>query len=210
MKEYKTVLKEASIELVERKSRFICNVSPVKSEFEALDFIKKISETYKDATHNVFAYIAADEVEIQRASDDGEPQGTAGIPVLEVLKKEELTNTCVVVTRYFGGILLGAGGLIRAYSAAARSGVTAAEICRMGPYTRIMVKVNYTQLGKIQNSMASVGNNIINIEYTEFVRLNIKVKQAYVDKTVKTITELTCGEAEIILAGNFYDVYEEE
>lgn len=210
MKVYKTVLNEASAEMIEKKSRFICYVSPVNDEPEALEFVKKISDMNRDATHNVFAYVIAGNVEIQRASDDGEPQGTAGIPVLEVIKKENLVNVCAVVTRYFGGILLGAGGLIRAYSQSAREGLKAAQICTMGPYTKLKVKVNYTSLGKIQNSMNHMGNNIINTEYSDSVTIFIRVKLSKVESTIKAITEMTYGSAEIDQLDKYYDVYEME
>jgi uncharacterized YigZ family protein len=208
MKEYNTVLKEACSEQVERKSRFICSVRPVNSECEALDFIKKISEKYKDATHNVFAYIVDDKVQIMRASDDGEPQGTAGVPVLEVIKKENLTNVCVIVTRYFGGILLGAAGLIRAYSSAAKAGLLAAQKCRMAIFSKLAVEISYGQMGKLQNSMASMGNNITNIEYTENVKMYIKVKHDKVENTVNTIKEITYGNALVECIENYYDVSE--
>lgn len=208
MKNYRTVLNSACVEFVEKKSRFICRVKPVSSEPEALDFIKEISDIHRDATHNVFAYIISGDVEVQRASDDGEPQGTAGIPVLETIKKENLTNVCVVVTRYFGGILLGAGGLIRAYSSSARAGLLEAKICIMSLYKKIRVVVNYSLLGKVQNAMAEMGNTIINIEYTELVTLYLKVHHEKVERTLKTISELTYGSAQIECLEDYYDVSE--
>lgn len=111
---YKTVSKESCTEIVRQKSRFIAHVSPVTNEGEAIDFINKIKKLHPTASHNVYAYICREQ-NSQRYSDDGEPSGTAGVPVLEVLKKEGLTDACIVVTRYFGGTLLGAGGLVRAY-----------------------------------------------------------------------------------------------
>lgn len=206
MNEFKSILKNATTEMVEKKSRFISNVKPVVTELEAMEFINKISKTHKDATHNVYAYVIHNNVEIQKASDDGEPQGTAGIPVLEVIKKEGLTNVCIVVTRYFGGILLGAGGLIRAYSACARSGIIEANICTMALYKRIAIKISYSYLGKVQNIVNSIGNTIINTEYTEFVKLYIKVKFDKLDETQKNVMECTNGENEIEYLDSFYDV----
>jgi len=208
MKEYKTVLNEASAELVEKRSRFICSVKPVDTESDALCFIRTISENYKEASHNVYAYVIAGNVEIKRASDDGEPQGTAGIPVLEVIVRENLTNVCVVVTRYFGGTLLGAGGLIRAYSAAARIGIIESKICTKALYGIIDVNISYSQMGKVQNIMVSMGNNIINTEYSEIVKLLIKVKHDRIDYTISALKELTCGEVKIELVKKYYDVYE--
>jgi len=206
MNEFKSVLKEATTELIEKKSRFISNVKPVNTESEALDFIKKVNNIHKDANHNVYAYVINSNVGIERASDDGEPQGTAGIPVLEVIKREHLTNICVVVTRYFGGILLGAGGLIRAYSASARNGIVEAQICTMALYSRISVKISYPYLGKIQNMVNSSENTIINVQYTEYVKLYIKVKANNLDNVINTLKEYTNGESEIECLGNFYDI----
>jgi len=126
--QYKTISKEATVEMEEKKSRFIANVKPVSSEEEALEFINNIRAKYWDATHNVYAYYISGENIIQRFSDDGEPSGTAGMPVLEVIKRMELKDLVVVVTRYFGGILLGASGLVRAYSKSAALGIEAAGI----------------------------------------------------------------------------------
>jgi uncharacterized YigZ family protein len=208
MKEYKTIRNSSTWQLIERKSRFISSVKRVYSEDEALEFISGISGANRDASHNVFAYIIGGDVELQRASDDGEPQGTAGIPVLEVIKKEGLVNICVVVTRYFGGILLGAGGLIRAYSAAAKGGILEAGICKMSVYDKIGVRVNYTYLGKVQNTINSMGCNIIGSEYTDFVKLYIKVKHDRADYTVNSIIELTNGDAEIEHIEQFNDMEE--
>lgn len=210
MNEYRSVLNEASGEITEKKSRFICSVKPVNTEHEAMEFIKKISDAYRDATHNVFAYVVMDGVEVQRASDDGEPQGTAGIPVLEVIKKEGLKNVCVVVTRYFGGILLGAGGLIRAYSAAAKKGIYESGICTKALYRKLSVKISYPYLGKVQNIISSLGNDIMTIEYTQLVTIYIKVMHDKVDATVREITDVTGGEAEINSLESFYDVIREK
>ncbi|KPU45005.1 IMPACT family member YigZ [Oxobacter pfennigii] len=208
MKEYLTILKEDQDEYIEKKSRFICTVKPVLTEIEAQDFIRSINEKCKDATHNCYAYIVTENVEIQRANDDGEPQGTAGLPILEVIKKEGLTNICVVVTRYFGGILLGAGGLVRAYSQAARKGIHKAGICRMAPYSRLKAIVNYTLYGKIQNSMSAMGNNIINVEYSDVVTMYIRVKSVNLNNTMNVITEISCGEAVLDVIENYYDADE--
>lgn len=206
MNEFKSIFKEATTELIERKSRFISNVKPVNTESEALDFIKKVNTIHKDANHNVYAYVINNNVGIERASDDGEPQGTAGIPVLEVIKREHLTNICVVVTRYFGGILLGAGGLIRAYSASAKNGIVEAQICTMALYSRISVKISYPYLGKIQNILNSSENTIINTQYTDYVKLYIKVKADNLDNVINTLKEYTNGESEIECLNNFYDI----
>lgn len=204
MNQFRSILKEAKFELVEKKSKFIGSVCPVKSENEALEFIKKVGSIHRDASHNVFAYIISGPTEIQKASDDGEPQGTAGIPVLEVIKRERLTNVCIVVTRYFGGILLGAGGLIRAYSSAARGGLEAGSICTMSLFTVFSVFINYPALGKVQNIVTTLGNTILNIEYTESVKIFVKSKYDMVENTISKIIESTNGEAVIKRIENLY------
>jgi uncharacterized protein, YigZ family len=208
MVEYKTILNYIEWDMFEKKSHFICSASPVGSEQEALNFIKKVSLKYKDATHNVFAYIVNEDVEIQKASDDGEPQGTAGIPILEILKREELKNVCVVVTRYFGGILLGAGGLIRAYSASARGGIDKAKIVKMCRHKKIKVITNYSNLGRIQNLMNTMGNNIIDIKYTEFVTLIIGVRYDLANKCLKAISEITRCEGDMDFIEDYFQPLE--
>ena len=138
MQEYKTIGARASDEFVEKKSRFIGHICPVTMQQEALDFIQSLKTKYWDATHNVYAYVLRDG-QIRRYSDDGEPQGTAGIPTLDVLLKEGLTDCCVVVTRYFGGTLLGAGGLVRAYSHACKLAVDAGGVVTMALCTTLLI-----------------------------------------------------------------------
>ena len=140
--EYRTILNEASDEFIERKSRFIGYIKPVTTQEDAVSFINEIKSKHWDATHNVYAYILRDG-QIRRYSDDGEPQGTAGIPVLDVLQKEGLTDCVVVVTRYFGGILLGGGGLVRAYSHAAKLAVDAAGVIKMSMCVRAECECDY-------------------------------------------------------------------
>ncbi len=206
MNEYKSVSKEASSEIIEKKSRFICSVKPVNSEKEAVDFVKEIRDKYKDATHNVFAYVVMAKIEIQKASDDGEPQGTAGIPVLEVIKREGLKNICVVVTRYFGGTLLGAGGLIRAYSSSAKAGIDKALICTKALYSRLSVKIDYAQLGRVKNAIEKLKNKIVSLEYREFVVICIDVRYDNIDTTIKKLTDITNGQAKIKNLKRFYGI----
>ena len=154
MKEsYITVKSSAAAEITEKRSRFIASVKPVSTEDEALEFLNGLKQKYWNATHNVYAYIIEGN-NIMRYSDDGEPGGTAGLPVLEILKKEGLTNIIVVVTRYFGGVLLGTGGLVHAYSKSAKAGVEAAEIIEMVLCRRIDIDIDYTLLGKLQNELS--------------------------------------------------------
>ena len=140
--EYRTVAREAEITLIEKKSKFIARIKPVQTREEAEGFIEEVRKEHWSATHNVPAYIIGINQEIQKYSDDNEPSGTAGLPVLEVLKAHDLVNTAVVVTRYFGGTLLGRGGLVRAYGGAAREAVKEAGIVRMVPATKFGLTVD--------------------------------------------------------------------
>ena len=153
MTEYKTIKSASSDEFVVKKSRFIGYVRPVKTQEEALAFINEIKSKHWDATHNVSAYILRNGG-IKRYSDDGEPQGTAGVPCLDVLEKENLVDTCVVVTRYFGGILLGGGGLVRAYSHSAKIAVDSAKIITMAHCVDVEIECDYTFYGKLNDFLA--------------------------------------------------------
>ncbi|MBQ7097891.1 MAG: YigZ family protein [Clostridia bacterium] len=175
MKEsYRTVKHIASDEIVEKRSRFIADVKPVETEEEAVAFLEEIKKKYWDAKHHVYAYVL-EENNIQRYSDDGEPAGTAGVPVLEMIKKEELSNLIVVVTRYFGGILLGTGGLVHAYSKSAKAGVEAAEPVTMTLCCEVTVECDYSLLGKIQSEALGKGYTVSNTDYAENVKISVLV-----------------------------------
>ncbi len=150
---YTTIGKQAQAEIVEKRSRFIANVKPVCTEDEALAFLEEMRRTYRDATHNVYAYIVR-ENNIMRYSDDGEPGGTAGLPVLDMMRKEGICDLIAVVTRYFGGTLLGTGGLVHAYSKSAKEGLKAAGLLDMILCQRLSLTCEYTQLGKLQHTLA--------------------------------------------------------
>ncbi len=150
---YTTIGKQAQAEIVEKRSRFIANVKPVCTEDEALMFLEEMRRTYRDATHNVYAYIVR-ENNIMRYSDDGEPGGTAGLPVLDMMRKEGICDLIAVVTRYFGGTLLGTGGLVHAYSKSAKEGLKAAGLLDMILCQRLSLTCEYTQLGKLQHTLA--------------------------------------------------------
>lgn len=170
MKSYKTIYKEDKEELIIEKSKFIANIKSVETEEDALKFINKVKVEYKDATHNVWAYVIGENQNTQRYSDDGEPSGTAGIPTLEVLKKENLTNTVVVITRYFGGIKLGAGGLVRAYSKSCKSSIVKAKITTKTIYVPVHISVDYSTMGIIENRLKLKNIPISDIEYQEKVQ----------------------------------------
>lgn len=166
-KEYKTILDAYSYEIEINKSIFIANIKRCENEDESIKFIFDISSQYKDATHNCTAYINGENKLIQRYNDDGEPQGTAGIPMLEVLKKEDLTNIAVVVTRYFGGKKLGASGLIRAYGCAVSEVLKVSDIIWLKNYHKVKVDFEYTYLGKIDNYIGNQNLFLKNREYLE-------------------------------------------
>lgn len=158
---------------IEKKSKFISYIAPVYTEQEAVNFISSIKKKHYNATHNCSAFILGATANIQRSSDDGEPSGTAGIPMLEVLRKEELTNTVVVVTRYFGGILLGAGGLIRAYTQGAADAVKAAGIVRLQTYDIFKATIDYSLLNKLQHEIEKKEYIIADTQYLDTVTLKI-------------------------------------
>jgi len=175
LKDYITIADFGFDEMIIEKSQFIGYVKPVKDEEEAQAFVQEIKKKHRDATHNVWAYVLGDNNNIQRFSDDGEPQGTAGVPVLEVLKKTAVRNVCVVVTRYFGGIKLGAGGLVRAYTKGAVIALEAGGIVRRRLYQLIGVEVDYTLLGTIQNQLRLAEYQLKDIAYTDKVQVIVAV-----------------------------------
>lgn len=190
--EYKTVEKESFDEFTEKKSRFIGYVCPVKTQAEATEFISKIKSKHWDATHNVSAYVLR-ENNIQRSSDDGEPSGTAGVPVLDVLLKEKLVDVCVVVTRYFGGILLGAGGLIRAYSHGSKIAVESGNIITMSLCKVFTVSVDYSFYERLNILLSSVKANIDNTEFADNVKVTFSIKAELKDFLQSRLTEQSNG-----------------
>lgn len=213
MELYKTVRKQAEAVQVIDKSRFIAHVFPVESREEADAFMAEIREKYKDATHNVPAMVIGDKSQIQWASDDGEPQGTSGAPMVQMMVKEGLTNLIVVVTRYFGGIKLGTGGLVRAYTSSAKLGLEAAGVCSVREMAELTVKIDYPYLAKIQN-MASeqldleeadregeenLSNfRIANIQYTDKIEMKIQTFPGSLTNVELLFQNITSGKAEVI------------
>ena len=195
LSQYKTVYSGGKAEIIEKKSRFIATVKPVKSEEEAIAFIEGLKKKYWNATHNCSAYVIGDHFQIQRCSDDGEPSGTAGKPMLDVLLGEELHDTAVVVTRYFGGTLLGTGGLVRAYQASTKAGLEASTVITKMHGSRVSVETDYTGLGKIQYILGQRGLTILNSQYTDKVVLEVLLPEAEVKTVMAEITEGTNGQA---------------
>lgn len=191
---YKTVKDTAQAMMIEKKSKFIASVCPCETEEEALDFLKKIKAKYPDATHNVYAYVI-DENNIFRYSDDGEPQGTAGMPVLDTIRKEGIVDVCVVVTRYFGGTLLGTGGLVHAYGASAGMGLCEAGIVKRALCNVVAVKVDYTMVGKLQHKIAAENLILDNTDYADDVTFYVCCLMDKTQKFIEEITDLTNGKA---------------
>ena len=196
-KDYKTVKGYGEKEIIISKSRFICYVNRAENEAEALEFIEKIKKMHHAATHNCSCYIIGENNQIQKANDDGEPSGTAGVPMLEVLKKQELQDTVVVVTRYFGGIKLGGGGLIRAYGKSTTEGIAAAQVVERRLHHVMKVAIDYTWLGKVENEVRGSQYTLRDIQYADGVELFVFVPKDEEEAFTEWMTELTNGQATI-------------
>ncbi len=191
----KILYRGGSGEIVEKKSRFIATLEKIETEEEALAFIARIKKQYWDARHNCYAYVIGERGELERFSDDGEPGGPAGKPILEVIKGEELRNTLIVVTRYFGGTLLGTGGLVRAYSAAAKAGIASSVIITRIPGIKLHITTEYTGLGKIQYILGQRGITTLDSVYTDKVELEVLTAEAEAEAVKAELTEGTNGQA---------------
>lgn len=201
---YKILKKGGSGEIVEKKSRFIATLSPVASEEEAAGFIESIKKNYWDARHNCSAFVVGERAQLTRCSDDGEPAGTAGKPMLEVLLGCGVRNAAVVVTRYFGGTLLGTGGLVRAYTQAVQAGLKASEIAVMQYGTELLIETDYSGIGKIQYILGQMGLEPVQAEYVEAVRLKLLVPKQDVVRLRRELTEATAGRVKIEDKGSYY------
>ncbi len=201
---YFTVSQTASDSFTEKKSEFIGYIAPVKTNDEAVEFINKIKSIHRKARHNVYAYILRND-NITRYSDDGEPQGTAGIPVLDVLQKRGLTDVCVVVTRYFGGILLGGGGLVRAYSHTASLVCDAANIMDMRLCHKLKIAADYNMYGKISYILPNFDVITTNSDFTGNVELEILVMSEKLPALLKELNEITNGSAKVTDCGELYE-----
>lgn len=195
---YKTVRKEAQAEQVIERSKFIAHVKPVETKDEADAFIKEIKEQYKDATHNVPAMVIGDKQQIQWASDDGEPQGTSGAPMVQMMVSKGITNTVIVVTRYFGGVKLGTGGLVRAYTGSAQLGLEAAEICEVKEMATILMKMEYTYLQKIQNAAKTEKFSLGEIKYEEKITAEFLTEPENVANIIEHVTGITNGTVQVL------------
>ena len=197
MSEYKIVYEGGTGEIVEKKSRFIANVFKVESEDEALEIIEQTRKKYWDARHNCFAYIIGENGQTKRCSDDKEPQGTAGKPILVVIEGAGIINILVIVTRYFGGTLLGTGGLVRAYSGATKEGIANSSIITKEQGKKFVVDTDYNGVGKLQYIAANMQITIMDTQYTDKVIMTLIVPLDKCEELKKKIVEATAGKAEI-------------
>lgn len=197
MADYIVVKEGAQGVYEEKKSEFIARTYPVESEEEIASYIEAARKKYWDARHNCYAFVLGDNNEITRCSDDGEPQGTAGKPILEVITKSDIHNCLVIVTRYFGGVLLGTGGLVRAYTQAAKEAVANSTLAKRIPGSRYLVECEYTSEGKIRYALTMLGADISKVDYTDKVNFLIVVEKEKSEEFIKKITEVTNGRAVI-------------
>lgn len=194
---YYTVKENGFHEIIIQKSRFITYLARATTEEQAQAFISELKKKHHDANHNCSAYVIGERNEIQKANDDGEPSGTAGVPMLEVLKKRDLRDTVVVVTRYFGGIKLGGGGLIRAYGSSVSEALNAVGVVERIEHTVVSVNVDYTWLGKLENELRASVHPIDQIHYLDQVQIDVLVKTADVPDFLDWMTNMTNGQAEL-------------
>lgn len=195
LERYRTVRRAGEKEIVIKKSRFIGHVKPVESEEEAISFIEEIKKRHWNATHNCSAYMIGERDEIQKQSDDGEPSGTAGKPILEVIRNQGLKNIAIVVTRYFGGIMLGAGGLIRAYTDGAVAAIEAGEAITRVLHREVFVELDYTWLGKVENELRNRGVRTGETAFADKVTLLCLPLDGEAEAFLNWITDLTQGQA---------------
>jgi len=197
LKNMKTLYQEGNAELVVKKSKFLAVAKPVSNEQEAQAIIEALKKKYWDAAHTVFAYQIGERNEIQRYSDDGEPSGTAGIPLLDILRGQSIQNAMIAVTRYFGGTLLGTGGLVRAYGHSGAEAVRSAEVIEKNLYESLKIFTDYTSFGKIQYAALQNEHIIQKVNYTEQVEMDVLVLTDAAGSFIKEIADLTAGQAQV-------------
>jgi uncharacterized YigZ family protein len=207
MTEYRTVRAAASGEFTEKRSRFIGYIKPVATQDEATDFINGIKAKHWDATHNVYAYVLRDG-QTRRYSDDGEPQGTAGVPVLDVLLKENVTDCAVVVTRYFGGVLLGTGGLVRAYSHAAKLALSAGGIVAMRPCDVLKLSADYAIYGRLSSLISGCEGFIDDTEFADGVTLTFRLPCSRTNEFEKKLADVSLGKLKCEYSGVVYSQFD--
>lgn len=201
---YKTLYKVSKIQTIEKKSKFITTSTPVNSEGEAQAFINHIRKKYSDASHNVYAYRVFEKNQIERQSDDGEPSGTAGLPILEILRKDNIQNAVTVVTRYYGGTLLGASGLMRTYGNCAKNSIILSGVIEKVLYQAISIKVDYNLYQKVHYEILKNDYIIKDTIYLDNIEFKILVETSCINNFIKLITNICKGENNLILQGKVY------
>lgn len=209
MNSFKTVKRAASDEYIVQKSRFIGHAAPAETEEAALAFLQRIRLEHRDATHNCYAYVIGQNAGIMRFSDDGEPGGTAGMPILEVIRARGVTNVCVVITRYFGGILLGAGGLVRAYSHACALALNAAQVAVMEKSQRWWVEIAYPQWDKVLHHLKSQPAIMEKTEFAATVTATLLMREKDAPAILSLLDTLTDGQAEKLMADELFYLWPE-
>lgn len=207
---YKTLMKRGCDEFIVNKSRFIGYGAPAETEEEALAFLAEIRKKHADATHNCYAYIIGRNMGVMRYSDDGEPGGTAGMPIIEVMKNRGVVNACVVVTRYFGGVLLGAGGLVRAYTQGAVTAIDASGVGVMHLTARYMMEVSYAMLSRVEYFLKSAPVIVEDKDFSDVITLTLLVKCADADKLLADLTQLSEGRLEPMRFDETYMAWPED
>lgn len=210
MEAYKTLLKEGNAEFVINKSRFIGYGCPCEKEEEALEFIRRIQKMHRDATHNCYAYVIGKNSGIMRYSDDGEPGGTAGMPILEVIRRRGLVNCAVVVTRYFGGVLLGAGGLVRAYTQGSKVALDAAGVITMTFSDRYLVEVDYSTWQRMEHFLKSAPVLVEQTSFETSVITTMLIRTPDRDRVLEDISRLSDGKAETLYEESVYYPWPEQ
>ena len=209
LKPYKTLLTRASDEFIINKSRFIGYGAPAASEEEALGFLADVRSAHKDASHHCYAYIIGANMGVMRYSDDGEPGGTAGMPIIEVMKARQVTNACVVVVRYFGGVLLGAGGLTRAYSQGAATAINAAGVGEVSPTRRYLMEVPYPMLGRVEYLLKSSPVIVEDKQFSDAIVMTLIVRARDDEAFLSAVTSGTDGRIEPIFMEEMYKAWTE-
>lgn len=209
LKPYKTLLTRASDEFIINKSRFIGYGAPAASEEEALGFLADVRSAHKDASHHCYAYIIGANMGVMRYSDDGEPGGTAGMPIIEVMKARQVTNACVVVVRYFGGVLLGAGGLTRAYSQGAATVINAAGVGEVSPTRRYLMEVPYPMLGRVEYLLKSLPVIVEDKQFSDAIVMTLIVRARDDKAFLSAVTSGTDGRIEPIFMEEMYKAWTE-
>ena len=204
MESYITIHHYAAFEYEDRKSVFIGEAMPGSTEDDALRFVDSVKKKYPDARHHVYAYVLRDN-SIMRFTDDGEPQGTAGMPVLDIIRKNGLTDTAIVVTRYFGGTLLGTGGLVRAYSAAALGAIENAEIITYDVYVTFNIETTYSDYQKFAPIFQEMGYRSTDVRYTDKVLLTGSIRKSMADQFVDKLVQITSGRVKVQIIDEKFD-----